>query len=168
MSELLKAYIDRLGIMKIEKNDSHGYFIPINPNRKVFSEGRMLITGDAAGFADPITAEGISWAILSGKLAADAIAQNNFELNKTVRAYNNLVREKILVELRYAKAIFRLVYGSEKFRAFLFDKYGEKLCKIMTDVIMGENSYRDNLTSVSNYLKLIKYLYHSKIGKSSV
>ena len=36
--------------------------------------GPVLLAGDAAGFVDPITGEGIGWAIHSGALAAEAAA----------------------------------------------------------------------------------------------
>ena len=36
-----------------------------------------MLVGDAAGHVDLITGEGILYALWSGKLAADAIAQNN-------------------------------------------------------------------------------------------
>ena len=43
--------------------------------RKEFTNGRILLVGDAAGFTDPITAEGISYAIESGRYAAEAITK---------------------------------------------------------------------------------------------
>jgi geranylgeranyl reductase family protein len=39
------------------------------------AEGRVLLTGDAGGFADPLTGEGIYGAVASGQAAAAAIAE---------------------------------------------------------------------------------------------
>ncbi len=39
------------------------------------AKGRILVVGDAAGLADPITGEGISHSIASGRMAAEAIRE---------------------------------------------------------------------------------------------
>jgi len=47
-----------------------GHSIPLGGLRRNVASGRILLVGDAAGFADPFQGEGISHAIRSGKLAA--------------------------------------------------------------------------------------------------
>lgn len=51
-----------------------GAFLPSGDFRRVPGRGRVLLAGDAAGFADPMTGEGIAWALKSGQLAAEACA----------------------------------------------------------------------------------------------
>jgi flavin-dependent dehydrogenase len=51
-----------------------GAFLPAGNYRRVPGKGRALLAGDAAGLVDPITGEGIGWAIRSGALAARAAA----------------------------------------------------------------------------------------------
>jgi menaquinone-9 beta-reductase len=46
-----------------------GAFLPFGAYRKIPGEGRVLLAGDAAGLVDPITGEGIAWALKSGHLA---------------------------------------------------------------------------------------------------
>ena len=53
--------------------ERHGFVIPVRPRTGSLARERMLLVGDAAGLADPVTAEGISLAVRSGGLAADAI-----------------------------------------------------------------------------------------------
>jgi len=48
--------------------------IPVGRPRDALGTSRVLFVGDAAGLANPVTGEGISSAILSGRLAAEAIA----------------------------------------------------------------------------------------------
>ena len=52
-----------------------GHHLPSGASRAVPGRGAVLLAGDAAGLVDPITGEGIGWAILSGQLAAEAAAQ---------------------------------------------------------------------------------------------
>ena len=52
-----------LGINTIISESAHGFVIPVTP-RENWSNGNCFVIGDAAGFADPIVAEGISNALL--------------------------------------------------------------------------------------------------------
>ena len=49
--------------------------VPVGGKRRRLSAGRVLLCGDAAGFADAWTAEGIAYAIRSGQIAAEAISK---------------------------------------------------------------------------------------------
>ena len=59
--------------------------------RKVFNNGRILFTGDSAGLADLLTAEGISNAIFSGRCAAEAIIKADFDVNTAANLYNKAI-----------------------------------------------------------------------------
>ncbi len=54
---------------------STGGHIPVGGVAQKVAVGNVLLVGDAAGFADPITGAGIAHAFESGKLAADTIAE---------------------------------------------------------------------------------------------
>jgi geranylgeranyl reductase family protein len=49
-----------------------GQFLPFGTFRKTPGKGAVLLAGDAAGLVDPITGEGIGYAMKSGQLAAQA------------------------------------------------------------------------------------------------
>ncbi len=55
--------------------DVHGGIIPSGRGRRV--SGRIFLAGDAAGVADPFTAEGIAEAMHSGRLVAEALAPDD-------------------------------------------------------------------------------------------
>lgn len=52
-----------------------GHHLPSGTTRPVPGRDAVLLAGDAAGLVDPITGEGIAWAILSGQLAAESAAE---------------------------------------------------------------------------------------------
>ena len=52
-----------------------GQFLPFCDFRGLPSRGSALVCGDAGGFVDPITGEGIGYAMQSGRLAGAAIAE---------------------------------------------------------------------------------------------
>jgi len=52
-----------------------GHFLPFGDVRRKPGRGNILLTGDAAGLVDPITGEGIAFAMRSGQFAAEAAAE---------------------------------------------------------------------------------------------
>ena len=52
-----------------------GHYLPFRRYRNAPGKGPILLTGDAAGLVEPITGEGIAFAMQSGQFAADAILQ---------------------------------------------------------------------------------------------
>jgi flavin-dependent dehydrogenase len=144
---------------KVNKIEQHGYVIPFNKSFSRITNERILLVGDAAALADPLTGEGISSAILSGKFAAEAIiegGENNFKVEKL---YNNKVKNSILKEHRYAKIIAVIAYSFPQLRALLFKKIGYPLSELMTDIIAGEKKYSTIMKNPLNYFKLIKSLF---------
>ncbi len=68
--------------------------------------GRVLFAGDAAGVVDPMTGEGIAQALETGILAADAIADAPLS---PAGAYERAVREGLAPDLRFARALQRVL-----------------------------------------------------------
>jgi geranylgeranyl reductase family protein len=68
-----KVLSDFAHALGMELPSVQGHFIPIGGIKRKVASKRILLVGDAAGFADPFLGEGIAHAILSGKLAARAI-----------------------------------------------------------------------------------------------
>ncbi|SMC75089.1 NAD(P)/FAD-dependent oxidoreductase [Primorskyibacter flagellatus] len=74
LKSLLERYLVATGL------ESHstvkGQFLPFGHARKQPGKGRVLLAGDAAGLVDPITGEGIAYAMKSGQMAALAGIQS--------------------------------------------------------------------------------------------
>jgi len=87
MHALLDRYCERLGLDPIQRQERHGFVIPVSPRRDGFVKGRTLLAGDAAGLADPVTAEGISFAVRSGRIAARVLWEARFDLQEVGLRY---------------------------------------------------------------------------------
>lgn len=72
MKAMMRSYLTLLGQDPDQK--AKGQFLPFGDFRRVPGRGRTLLAGDAAGLVDPITGEGIAYAMKSGQLAALAAA----------------------------------------------------------------------------------------------
>ena len=69
-----------------------GQFLGLGAARYVPSQGRVLLAGDAAGFVDPLTGEGIYGAIASGQAAAAAILASLHEGSDAAGEYRARLR----------------------------------------------------------------------------
>ncbi len=150
----LKNYLEMLGYENVINMKKHGFLIPINPFSFKPFLGRILLTGDTIGLADPITAEGISYAIESGRMAAEAIIDGVNDQNLVNKCYKEKLKP-LFKELKYARILARFVYGSPKVRRFVFKHYGKCLSELLTDVIMKKNRYSSIMKNPINYIKLL-------------
>ena len=100
-------------------------------------EGWMLI-GDAAGLVDPITREGISFALHSGQIAAESLREQRPAL-----AYAEGVRRAIYDELRLAARIKARFYRPA-FLSLLIKSLQRSpaIRDVMSDLVAGEQPYR--------------------------
>ena len=113
------------------------------------------MVGDAAGFADPVTGEGISFAIRSGLMAAQALTETHLEEESVRRTYTHALAETILPELQTGRWLARLLYHCPRTRSCAFTRHGQRLCEAVTDVMAGTRTYRELAYSSRSILKLL-------------
>jgi len=152
----LAGYLQTIGITRVERSERHGYLIPLAPRPGPLGRGRVLLAGDAAGLVDPVTAEGISHALLSGALAAAAITEGQFDPKMVALLYQEKLNQHILGELRAARKLARVLYHYPKIRNAVFRFNGQRLCEFAAKVIMGDSSYETAIRRPSSYLKWLK------------
>lgn len=89
-----------------------GHFIPFGDYRKRPARGAVLLCGDAAGLVDPVTGEGIAYAMHSGQMAALSAAQAlQAKRPKTAAALYQRKLKPIHRSLQWANLIRRLIYS---------------------------------------------------------
>lgn len=112
----------------------HGHKIPWGGLKRKVVGSRVLLSGDAAGFVDASSGEGLSYAIRSGQLAAEVIAgiclqgKNLKDLNE----YQALCRAEFGTHLKYSLILSKLIHSfpERSFKMFIdnreiLDKYLE-------------------------------------------
>jgi geranylgeranyl reductase family protein len=151
----LECYLRSVGIGQVQKIERHGYLIPVVPRREKLARGRLLLAGDAAGLVDPVTGEGISYAILSGQLAATALLEADLDVSQVSGRYDSLMRDKILGELKAARFLANFLYNYPRFRDWVFRRGGRKLTEFVADVALGDRSYSGALREPASYLKML-------------
>src|ERR1043166_717230 len=98
------------------------------------------LLGDAAGFADPVTGEGIYYALRSGELLAQAYARGD------LKSYETAWREDFGAELRRAAQMRRRFYGNFWGAPFTermieFAKGHRGVRRVLGDLVAGEQGY---------------------------
>ena len=141
LKENYKEYLKILGIETVLEEQAHGFIIPISPRKDGFVKQNVFLIGDAAGFADPLTAEGISNAIYSGKLAAEAIAESDLNLVEAEKLYTEKLNHKLIPELELGVKLAALFYENKTLRNLLLKKFGQRAAEYMTDIFMGDRTY---------------------------
>src|SRR3954447_1211676 len=98
--------------------------------------GWMLL-GDAAGLVDPITREGIFFAMRSGQLAAQALGAHD-----SARAYKAAVCDELHAELRRASAL-KAAFFRPRFTRLLIEalNHSAAIRAVMIDLIAGRQDY---------------------------
>jgi geranylgeranyl reductase family protein len=133
-----QAYLQKLGIHETTFEEAHGFQIPVGARTDGFSRRGVFLTGDAAGFADPLTAEGLTNSIYSGILAGQSIARQFDNPELAANAYQAALEERLLPELRFSEVMARVFYFMPAARNLLMPRYGQRACEILTDVFTGQ------------------------------
>jgi flavin-dependent dehydrogenase len=167
LKRAMTRYLDVLGCGSVTRVERHGFVIPIRPRRGPFVDKRILLVGDAAGFADPVTGEGISFAIRSGLMAAQSLIDGRFEEESVRSAYTRSLTETILPELRAGRWLARLLYDCPRIRSWAFSRQGQRLCEVVTDVMTGKRTYRDLAFTPQTLLKLLTSHWFKRAGYRS-
>lgn len=152
LRDRLSKYLEAAGI-RAQSLDVRGYVIPVRPRRGGFARGRVLLAGDAAGCADPVTAEGISLALHSGSIAARAVLENA-GARDAERAHERGLRREIFADLRVARALAHVLYERPSLARALFERGGKGFCEAMTGIVLGESSYRRLVLNPLNLSRL--------------
>jgi len=87
-----------------------GYIIPLAGQRPTRRHGPVVLAGDAAGLADPLTGEGISYALASGRRAGVAVCDALHEKPDALRYYDLFLERTLGADMRYARYFASLAY----------------------------------------------------------
>jgi len=113
---------------------------------RVAGDGWMAV-GDAAGLVDPITGEGLYYAIRSGDLAAQSLLADLGGPAESLNRYRRLLRGDFAADLEFgsglAKRVFlgRFLYGSVPRRMVEFTRRSPRFANVMQDLFAGKQPY---------------------------
>lgn len=143
---MLERWLNELGI-SLRGAQFYAHIIPslgVNELRKPCWHGDgWAMVGDAAGFVDAITGEGIYYALRSAELLASAL------LGQQPGAYTEMLSEDFLPELEHAARIAARFYGGDWMGSPVIEQMvrltarSQRFRDLMRDLFAGSQGYSD-------------------------
>jgi flavin-dependent dehydrogenase len=115
---------------------------------RVAGEGWMAV-GDAAGLVDPITGEGLYYAVRSADLAGRILSADAHGSAEKAAVYRDLLRRDFILDLelasRLSKRLFtgKFLYNNVPEQIIQFMRRSPTFCEIMEDLFAGTQNYLD-------------------------
>ena len=146
---LLADFLGSLGLPRDLAARAKGHALPLfSPlTRRPFCRGNILLAGDAASFVDPVTGEGIYWALKTGEEAARAISETLPTGKQAAGVYRAALGRHILPELRAAWKM-SLPLSAFPQASFNFFQANKRIREMYFQVIAGRLSYVELLEQV--------------------
>ena len=143
MKRYLFSYLRSKGLPTDGTIESlRGHRIPIASGSIINLVGsRSLLIGDAAGIADPITGEGIYFALRQAQIAAGVIAGFFKGKYSSLEHYNRCIREEFLKDMACARRMSLFFYGFPKLSRLIMNIKGGSLADRFSAVVSGNASY---------------------------
>jgi len=117
--------------------------IPCRPNRRNrYAEARGLILGDGTGLVDPVTGEGLFYALQSAAIAAGVLRRYGWHDHAFALRYNSAIKCQIESEILYADILARLLYTWPTFSNWVLKRFGAIIGTRHMAVYLGEMTYR--------------------------
>jgi geranylgeranyl reductase family protein len=135
--------LDRFGF--VPKQKVRGYHLTFRNHKHLLGLDNILLCGDAAGLVDPITGEGIAYAMQSGQLAAQAIIQSlkTQETKRAGKLYKEACRP-IVKEIKLAGRLSWLLFPAPAQRLFVkLLPRSSSVAKRYIDLLSGVMTYRE-------------------------
>jgi flavin-dependent dehydrogenase len=147
--DLQRALVDRLRSRGIvagasARENFTPFLIPVGGPLGQPGRGRVLLAGDAGGFVNGFTAEGIYYAMVSGDLTARAITESKVSINGLADRYQRAVDYEIGTELHDSVMIRRYLFRNRHRIARAIDGANREpaVARLILDVATGRRSYR--------------------------
>src|SRR5208283_2444665 len=104
--------------------------------------------GDAGGLVDPVTGEGLYYAVRSGDLASQVILAD-VEPHRREEQYRQMILRDFGLDLTYGAALAKrlfcgvAIFGAVPTRMIDFMRRSPRFCEIMQDLFAGTQPYLD-------------------------
>ncbi len=142
MMDYFHGFLEYLDLRESQVLSLKSWPIPVKRCRDAFSDGRILVAGDAAGLTDPLTGEGIYYAVRSGRMAGEACDAFLAGRSPGTEPYSERINRELMGELLEAERI-RAVFNTVPLRIHSFVRDSERGWRAFGKILRGERGYAD-------------------------
>jgi len=154
LSVHMKQYNDRFvrasGIRFTATRSVKAWPIPVKVRKGFFHANRILVAGDAAGLTDPLTGEGIYYAIRSGKMAGKAILNGLNGDPLAPERYSEEVNAELMPELIEAGRV-KDIFNAVPLRIHKLVRDRERIWNAFRKILRGDKNYLDVKTGLGRW-----------------
>jgi flavin-dependent dehydrogenase len=131
------------------KYEVRGHLIPAGGIKRKNVGRRVVLTGDAAGFVDPLSGEGIAYAIRSGQIAGEVITEivRKGEAPATLKDYERICRDEFERNFRYALLMAKMTH-----------RFSNIIYRVMKNSTESFDKFLEVQTMKRQYLSYLKWL----------
>ena len=126
---------------------------------QIFADQRVVLVGDAAGFADPVTGEGIFFAIRGAQIASKVILDGLTLGYAHIEAYNDLLKKEFMREMILAKRLAYILYKFPRFSYTILRLRGRILGQYYWDVVSGTRTYSELYYKMFNPASILTFAF---------
>lgn len=123
----------------------HGHPLPIYTRSERLNTARCLLVGDAAGLMDPLSGEGIRYAVKSARLATEAVIRGELD------EYTVWVQREIGANLSRARWVAALFYGLPRL-CFRLAVRNPKVTRLFAAMLNDRADYAGLIRRILPYL----------------
>jgi len=146
--DLQRAFVARLraeGVVEGEsvRRNFTPFIIPVGGPLRRPGRGRVLLAGDAGGFVNGFTAEGIYYAMVSGEIAARALLASGTDPSRLAASYRAACDHEIGTELRDSVLLQRFLFADRRRIARVIAGAAREriLTEVLLDLARGTRAY---------------------------
>ena len=133
--------------------NSGGFLIPCGKRRNDVLRDRVLFLGDAGGLVDPLTGEGIYFAVKSGVIAASTVKRafetGNFEV---LNLYKRAIDKELGREFFWARIVGNFFFKLKRLNFYVIEREDD-VGRLATEILSGKISYKHGIWK---FFKLVK------------
>ena len=150
-------FVESLGFDRYPVSRSGGGLLPICKKNVIVHKGHLLLLGDAAGFIDPLTGEGIYHAMKSASLAAPAIEKSLLINTNCLNEYQRAVNKEIVPEIQTAWTFQRL-YVRLQSKVIPILRIDERIWRGCCAMVRGDMDYSTVIKRIGGLKGIYNFL----------
>ncbi len=145
------SWLDKLAEHKnidITRHKIQGYYLPAGGFKRPITRGRVFLAGDAAGFVDSFSGEGIYFAIRSARYLVEEISQglSRGRIEDIGARYTDMCYRDFLKEFRLSLAT--AVILGKKVTASQFVRYNPSLVRHLANIMENKGGFEIMLKEI--------------------